>query len=355
MKKNYLKKVLALFLALTMILSMAACGSTEKKEEKAKAETEATEEKQEDGKIELTDQAGREIILEKPAETIVSCYYITTYATIALGVDDKVVGLEKKADTRPIYSMAAPELLEKTQVGSMKEFNVEATAQLNPDLVLMPMKLSDYAQTLTDLGINVLVVNPESQELLEEMLLLIGKACGVEKNAEKLIQYYEDQLKEIKKITKDAEKPSVYMAGNSSYLTTAPGAMYQSNLITLAGGVNVAEELEGNYWTEISYENLLAYNPEVIIIPCNAEYTKEDLLGDANLADLTAVKENKVFMMPQDIEEWDSPVPSGILGTMWLTSVLHDAEYPFEEFQKDGMEYYKEFYGFEMDQNLIAK
>lgn len=352
MKKKNLKKVLALFLSLTLLGSATACGSTQKEEKK---ETTKVETEEQNSKIVLTDQAGREITLEKPAEKIVSCYYISTYASIALGIDDKVVGLEKKADTRPIYSMAAPELLEKTQVGSMKEFNVEATAQLNPDLVIMPMKLSEYADTLTELGINVLVVNPESQDLLEEMLVLIGKACGVEEKAEALIQYYDQKLAELAKLTKEVEKPMVYMAGNSSYLTTAPGTMYQSNLITLAGGQNVAEELEGDYWTEVSYENILAYDPEVIIIPCNAEYTKEDLLQDANLADVKAIKDKQVYMMPQDLEEWDSPVPSGILGTMWLTSVLHEQDYPFEEFQKDAADYYKEFYGFDVDKNLITK
>ena len=34
-------------------------------------------------------------------------------------IRDRVVGLEKKADTRPIYAMAAPELLEKEQVLSL--------------------------------------------------------------------------------------------------------------------------------------------------------------------------------------------------------------------------------------------
>ena len=51
------------------------------------------------------------------------------------------MGLEKKADTRPIYQMAAPELLEKPQVGTMKELDVEATAALEPELVIMPQAL----------------------------------------------------------------------------------------------------------------------------------------------------------------------------------------------------------------------
>lgn len=350
MKNNYLKKGLALLLSVVMVFTVTACGKEENKNTTSSSSSSAQAQT-----ITLTDQAGREITLDEPAETIVSCYYITTYATIALGISDRVIGLEKKAESRPIYQMAAPDLLKKTQVGTLKEFNVEATASLKPDLVLMPMKLSDYADTLTDLGITVLVVNPESQKLMEEMLTLIAKACGVEKRANELLDYYDDQLEDIKEDITGTEEKTVYMAGNSSYLTTAPGGMYQSDLIALAGGKNVAEQLEGDYWTEVSYETILAYNPQVIIIPCGSEYTVADVLNDQNLADVEAVKNKAVYQMPQKIEEWDSPIPSGILGAMWLTSVLHEEAYPFEEFQEDAAEYYHDFYNFKIDSSLITK
>ncbi len=356
-----MKKCIALILALSILLSLTACGTVTPSEPTAPAETTVATEKTtlpaetESSAITLVDQAGREVTLEKPAETIASCYYITTYATMALGISDRIVGLEKKADSRPIYHMAAPGLLELPNVGSLKEFNVEAAAALEPDLVIMPMKLKDHAETLTDLGIAVLVVNPETQEGLEAMLTLIATACGVEENAEALLTYYDTQLARVADLTEGIEKPNVYLASNSSYLETAPEAMYQSDLITLAGGINVAAELEGDYWTEVSYETLLAMNPDVIVIPCGASYTREDILNDAQLADVTAVSSGAVYQMPQEIEEWDSPVPSGILGILWMTSVLHQDLYAFDAFQADVVAYYETFYGFTINTALITK
>ena len=305
--------------------------------------------------ITLTDQAGRTITLDQPARSIVSCYYITTYATMALGISDRVVGLEKKADTRPIYHMAAPALLEKPAVGTLKQFDVEAAAALAPDLVLMPKKLMEHADMLTDLGIAVLVVNPESQEAMEQMLHLIAEACGVPERAEALTAYYQERQAEIASLVKDQETPSVYMAGNSSYLSTAPGKMYQSGLIAMAGGRNVAQELDGDYWTEVSYETILSYDPEVILIPGKADYTVKDILNDENLAGVTAVENKAVYKIPASLEEWDSPIPSGILGAMWMTSVLHGDVYPFEQFRADAAAYYKTFYGFDLDKTLITK
>ncbi len=358
-------RITALLLSLAMVFTLAACGPNNDQADAPATQPPAPVETAPvpspepsapvDTTITLVDQAGREVKLDAPAQTIVSCYYITTYATMALGVVDRVVGLEKKADSRPIYHMAAPALLELPNVGSLKEFNVEAAAALEPDLVIMPMKLEPHAQTLSDLGINVLVVNPESQTEMEEMLKLIAAACGVEETAESILSYYAAQLAEVAKLTEGTKTPSVYLASNSSYLETAPAAMYQSDLITLAGGTNVAAQLEGNYWTEVSYETVLTMNPDVIVIPCGASYTADDVKNDPQLADVAAVKDGKVYQMPQKIEEWDSPIPSGILGVLWMTSVLHEEAYPFADMQADAAEYYKTFYGFELDIALITK
>ena len=136
--------------------------------------------------------------------------------------------------------MAASALLEKPQVGTMKELDVEAVAALAPDLVVMPKKLMDYADTLEELGLPVMVVEPETHEGLVTMLELLGQACGVEDRAAQLTNYYEEQLDRMAQLTEGTERPLVYLAGNSSYLTAAPDAMYQSSLIEGAGGTNVA-------------------------------------------------------------------------------------------------------------------
>lgn len=338
MKK--IRKILTLTLSFMIALSLAACASNK---DTIKKET----------KITLTDQAGRKVSLDKPATKIVSSYYITTYACLSLELGDKIVGLEQKADTRPIYEMAKPELLQLPQVGSMKGLNLEAIAKLEPDLVLLPMKLKDNIDALTDLGISVLVVNPESHEELVEMLELIGKATGKQNQAKELTDYYEKQINIIKEYS--TAKQTVYIGSNSSYLETAPTGMYQSKLIETAGGVNAAKDIEGDYWTAVSYETLLQLNPEVIIVPSGATYSVQDILNDTQLTSLTAIKNKTVYQMPKGIEEWDSPIPSGILGTMWLTSILHENDYPFDNFVKDVSSFYKTFYKFDIDQSLIIK
>src|SRR5699024_1391402 len=130
--------------------------------------------------VTLTDAAGREVTIEEEPEKLVSGYYITTSMLIALGQQDKLVGIEAKADSRPIYSLAAPELLELPNVGTAKQFDLEGCAAMEPDLVILPMKLKDSVPALEELDITVLTVNPEDLSLLEETITMLGKATGAQ-------------------------------------------------------------------------------------------------------------------------------------------------------------------------------
>ena len=359
-------KFTALALSAAMVLSLAACGQSASQSQSAAPASGSQSQPQsqsasapaaveETMPVTLTDAAGRQVTIETEPETLVSGYYITTSMLIALGQQDKLVGIEAKADTRPIYALAAPELLELPSVGTAKEFDLEGCAALEPDLVILPLKLQESAEALEQLGINALVVNPEDMDLLEETLDLLGQATGSSERAHALMDYNAETEAEMAQLLTDAEKPSVYLAGNSSYLSTAGSKMYQNTLIELGGGENVAAELEDDYWADISYEQLRPWNPDVIAIPADADYTKEDLLADSQLAGLTAVQNGAVYALPSSFEAWDSPVPSGVLGIRWMASALHGDLYSLEQFRQDAADFYKEFYGVEIDTQLITQ
>ncbi len=355
-----MKKWLSILLTASLVFTLlTGCGSKEEAapEPEKEVQTEEEEEPEEEStEITVTDQAGNTVTLEKPAEKIVTCFYGQSYSMIALGLKDKLAGMEAKANVRPIYSLAAPEFLELPNVGSQKEFNVEAAIALEPDLVLLPKKLQDTASSFEAVGIPVAICYPESQELLEEQLVMIATLCGKPENADKLIEYYHTKFDEMDKITSelsDEEKPSIYMASVSSYMSAAPKDMYQATLIEKAGGVNAAGEIDGDYWTDLSYEQILAMNPDIIVLPSEAEYTADDVKNDAQLAEVTAVKNGAVYAMPKDFEAWDSPVPSGVLGALWMLAAAHGNLYSMDQMRTDAAEFYSEFYGFEADTSVI--
>lgn len=348
-----INKWLAMLLAVVMVLSFAACGQEPAPAPQPEPTSDVTY------PVTVKDMAGREVTLEKQPERIVSGYYISSSACIALGLTDKMVGIEDKSAKRPIYKLAAPALIDLPNVGSAKAFDLEACIATEPDLVILPMKQKDTAQTLQEMGIATLLVLPESHEQLIEMFTLIGTATNTVKQAEKLISYYNTKLSAVTELTRDIlddEKPVVYLGSTSDILRTAPREMYQASLITTAGGKNAGDVLEGSSWTDIDNETFLTMNPDIIVIPTDnfavssPDYTAEDVMNNPTFSDVTAVKNGAVYQMPVGYEAWDSPVPSGILGTLWMLKTLHPELYPAEQFAADVNEFYTVFYGFSVNE-----
>lgn len=337
------RKIITLVMVI-LALFMTGCGKTESNE------TEQQNENTDGYPMTLIDQTGREVIIEEEPESIVSGYYISTSLLIALDQEDKLVGVENDADKRPVYAYSNPDILKLPSLGTVKEFDLEECAFLDPDLVVVPTKLMSIIPSLEELGITVLVVNPENEELLNEMILLLGRATNSEEIANKLLAYKEAKLKELQEILIDVERPRVYLAGNSSFLTTAGPLMYQHSLIENAGGENAAADIEDTYWAEVSYEQVLAWDPEYIILAADAAYEAEDVLKDKNLVSCEAVKNGNVYKLPNITEPLDSPVPASLLGTLYVAQVLHPDLYTIEQFEETFKDFYKTFYQFTLEE-----
>lgn len=357
-----MKKLISLLLVLTMLFSFVACGQTGKPEETIPATTEATVPATEEivpettaalshYPVTVTDHAGREVVIEAEPRRLVSCYYITTSLLMALDLDEKMVGIENEPELRPIYILSNPDLLELPWVGTAKILDLEACAAVEPDLVILPLRLKDSASMLEDLGIDVLLVNPESQEQLTEMIRMVATACNRAEKADALLTFLAEKERHLNSLLADVDAPKVYLSGNSNFLSTAGSAMYQADMISLAGGSNVAAQIPDTYWAEIDYEQLLAWNPDYIIMASSAKYTVEDVLNDPNLADCTAVKNGNVYQIPADAESWDSPVPGSILGALWLANVLHPEQLTDTDCAAIMDDYYETFYQFTYRKN----
>ena len=338
-----MKKFVSLLVMVSFLISFSGCSAPQPKN---------------DGSISagfypvtLTDHAGREVIIEEEPQRLVSCYYITTSLLMALDLDQKLVGIENDPELRPIYELSNPNLLELSWVGTAKILDLEACAALEPDLVILPLRLKDSAVILEDLGMDVLLVNPESQDLLTEMIQMVAKACNRESTAEALLGFLSEKEAYLRAALADVDAPSVYLSGNSNFLSTAGNDMYQADMIRLAGGRNVAGEITETYWADISYEQLLAWNPDYIILASSAKYTVEDVLNDPNLVNCSAVVNGNVFKIPADAESWDSPVPGSILGALWLANILHPDLLTDTNCTEIMDEYYETFYQFTYSKN----
>lgn len=354
------KKLISLFLALTVGgMTLVGCSAgeemhqvnengAEKSTDKSEGVVKQTESEQSEI-VTITDQLGRQVEVPKKVERIVSSYYITSSLLIALGAEDRVVGIEMKADTREIYKKAAPQFLDLPGIGTAKTINIEEVLALNPDVVIIPYRLKEFIPQFEALNIPVIVVEPESLENFLGCVELLGTAIGEEERAKDLVSYYRTNVEAIKVLTENIEeKPKVYLSGGSSYLTTCTSNMYQNDMIEIAGGENVSNELQDGYWANVSVEQILMWNPDMIYSVGYASYGLEDITGDSKLAGVEAIKNNHVETFPSILEPWDYPTPSSVLGILWLVNQLHPELYSIEQYTEEAEQFYETFFDIEV-------
>jgi len=91
----------------------------------------------------------------------------------------------------------------------------------------------------------------------------------------------------------------VYDSGEDQPLTAANN--YMTSLIAQAGGTNIFADVDKG-WTTVSWEEVVNRNPEVIVIVDYGDKTVEQkrnmLLHKSELADLPAIKEQKLIVLP---------------------------------------------------------
>jgi iron complex transport system substrate-binding protein len=178
---------------------------------------------------------------------------------------------------------------------------------------------------------------------MKECITLLGQVTRNEQRATELNSYIENSITTMQSKI-DSSIPSVYLAGTSGILSTAGAKMYQNTLIENSKATNVAAAVSGSSWAEVSYDDILVYNPDVIVIAAEATLTTTDVLTDSNLEVVNAVKNGKVYKMPSSYEAWDSPVPSAFLGTLYLAACYHTG-YSMDEFNATVTDFYSTFYG----------
>ena len=303
--------------------------------------------------IKVTDQIGNVVNVKTNPERIVSGYYISSSICLALGLKDKIVGIESDYTKRPIYKKTMGSLIDNVvDVGTAKAFDLEACLNCNPDLVILPKKAKDYAQTLNEMDIPTIVVYPESTALLKEAIELIGKATNKVDEANQLLNYYQEKIVLLNELVEQIDvKKTVYMPNPNEYLRVAAGEMYQNSLIESTGLINAFKNLKEDTWMEVSYEQILSANPDVIIVPTNANANASptyitELLNDPLLKDINAIKNDEIYIMPSGFEAWDSPVPSGILGQFWIINAIYPDIYSNDELKTLINDFYQRFYGF---------
>lgn len=301
--------------------------------------------------VTVTDGAGRTVELRLPIERIVTNYPPVVRMVTTLGKADNFVGVDSitQSQTDQFVLMLHPDIASLTCVGNPRNLNTETALSLEPDLVLVAGWNGELLQQLEDLGLPVFGVVAEDHGQITATIVELGKVLEAEETATDFVSTYNGILVRAEEKTADLtaeERPKVYLGGSMGLLSTATGEMLQSSIIESAGGRNVGEDLVGTRWATVTKEQILSWNPEIILlVPYQSVDTPESVMGDPDLQSIAAVKNHQVYWFPSNICEWDSPSPQTALGLEWLAKTLHPDLFEEIDVVADADSFYEKFYG----------
>ena len=264
-----------LLLEFFLLLTLACAGPGEKK---AKPLTALT----------VKDQLGREVRFEKPAQRAISLAPSVTETMYALGAENRLVGVTT-------YCNYPPEAQSKEKVGDFFLPNLEKMVALKPDVVfVIATGQSQTLMKLEGLGLKTFVLNPESSEQTMESFRLIGKILGLENNADLVCQEVQIQSNSVRnKAWGQPDHPLVYLEIDSAPLITCGGKSFVGELIRIAGGRNLFEDLPQPY-NVINAEKIIIGKPEIIFI-AHPNVKAKDVQERLGWGALPAVEGNRVY------------------------------------------------------------
>lgn len=241
----------------------------------------------------ITDQLSRAVEVPANPQRIISLTPTNTEILIALGLGDKIVGVDS-------YSNAISGAEALPLVGDFAGADVEKTLALTPDLIFAGGKLQQESiGKLEELKLPVVSTEDGDYEMVYKNIQLIADACGVD--AQPVIDGMRAKEKAVTDTVSGETRPKVYYAvsygsmgdysvGNGSFIT---------DLIMLAGGDCVTKD-QSVPWPQTSPEQILAYQPDIVLIG-----GPEDMVADFSKTeaykDLPAIKNARVYAINADL------------------------------------------------------
>lgn len=222
----------------------------------------------------VTDDYGRTIVVPAHPQRVVSLSPAVTEILFAIGADSLLAG-------RTDFCIYPDEAAQIPSIGGISNLNIEKILSLNPDLVISgSMVGKKVTDQMDQMGTPmVCVIEKPHFDALYDNIRTIGKLVGKTQEADSLCNKLMDETRALTNGDK-GDTPSPQTDGSKENCQTVPtvyyvvgfgaggnftagGNTFINDIIKMAGGRNIAEEVTGwNY----SLEALVQNDPDFIIV-----------------------------------------------------------------------------------------
>ena len=225
---------------------------------------------------------------------VISLAPSVTETVFELGFGDRLVGVTTYCD----YPAEARKL---PKIGGFMSPSLEAIVAKRPDFVVGVSSATDpvKAREIERLGLKVTLISLASVSDILNSIKSIARLLGSPQAGEKLVRKITLQFDEVKRRVAPAPRRSTLLAVGLRPMVAVGGKNYIDELITLAGGKNIAGNA-AQPWLNLPDEYVVANAPQVIIEAGMGSERGRSGKNWSDLASIPAVKERRIYAYQSD-------------------------------------------------------
>jgi ABC-type Fe3+-hydroxamate transport system substrate-binding protein len=325
----------------------------------------------------ITGMDKRNTVLYRPVERIITTNPDNSLCVIAMGRGNAIVATDEctigacicpRRGNRAKHPKASPHCWQTVcdgrldqipQTSTRKTVNLELMAGLNPDVILETTFWSSRANDLaTKVGAPVVVAGADfMMQSFWDQILVVGTLLDEEKKAAELVARCKALIQRVNERVETIppeKRPRVYFAPRGAlkgFFDPTEGRDFTRTYrvyepLDLAGGNNVAGEITAGTEVNVSVEQIIAWNPEFILVGCS---TPEDqgidfLLNAPELSSIEAIRKKQVYHVLYPHCRGRS-APRNVVNVLLFARLLYPELFTDMDLEKEANAIYEAFLG----------
>ena len=293
-------KRLVLSILLMATFGLAACGNTGNSSTVSTQTSNTTEQTT----VSIKDSNGDRVEVQKNPQKVVVFDNGSLDTLDALGVGDRVIGAATK--NLPSY---LDKYKDVESAGGIKEPDLEKINQLQPDLIIISGRQSDYKEELAKIAptLYLAVDTKEPWESVQQNVNALAEIFGKEDKAKEELATLTKEIEETKEKASKLEQTALVTLVNEGQLSAYGSGSRFSLVHDVFGFKQADDQIEAStHGQSVSYEYILEKNPGILFVvdrtkAIGGDDSKDNVSANELVAQTDAGKNDQVISLQPDV------------------------------------------------------
>lgn len=313
--------------------------------------------------ITVRDCIGREVAVPAKVERIGCLYAFSGHVVTMLGKGANIVAVVNGLKRDVLLTEMNPKIKQALVPFASGVINLEELIKADPDVVFVSgqtARSDGEVAKLKQSHIPYLVVDYRNIKEQQYAIEMIGKAVGAEDKAKRYNRYYQQCVDLVQQRVAGipmTDRVRVYHSVNEATRTDTKDTL-PADWLQVAGAINVSVNenlklLEGDKHFA-SLEQIILWDPAVILV--NEAGVADYIMKSQQWSAIRAVKNHKVYQMPNGISRWGHPgsleTPLAIL---WTAKILYPDRFSDLDMVAETKKFYQTYFNYPITDQVASQ